>query len=66
VQEGAQDGAVGAIGAEGAADALQGLQLVLSFTLPPGNYATSLLSELLTTQEPERLTEGDGEPVVFE
>lgn len=44
----------------------QGEQLVLSFTLPPGNYATSLLSELLTTQEPERQTEGEGEPVVFE
>jgi tRNA pseudouridine13 synthase len=32
-------------------------QLVLNFTLPAGNYATSLLNEILRTTEPERHTE---------
>jgi tRNA pseudouridine13 synthase len=34
-------------------------QLVLSFTLPAGNYATSVLSEILRTTEPERHTENE-------
>lgn len=51
---------------DGSHDEAEGDQLVLDFTLPPGNYATSLLSELLTTQEPERQTEGEGEPAAFE
>jgi tRNA pseudouridine13 synthase len=29
-------------------------QLVLAFSLPAGNYATSVLSEILRTMEPER------------
>ncbi len=32
-------------------------QLVLAFSLPAGNYATSVLSEILQTTEPERHTE---------
>ena len=32
-------------------------QLVLSFSLPPGTYATSVLEEILTTTEPERHAE---------
>ena len=32
-------------------------QLVLTFSLPAGNYASSLLAELLLTTEPERHTE---------
>ncbi|MEJ7137874.1 tRNA pseudouridine(13) synthase TruD [Amphibiibacter pelophylacis] len=32
-------------------------QLVISFTLPAGTYATSVLGEILRTTEPERLTE---------
>jgi len=32
-------------------------QLVLTFSLPAGNYATSVLAELLSTTEPERHTE---------
>lgn len=35
-------------------------QLVLSFTLPAGNYATSVLGEILHATEPER--QPDGEP----
>ena len=34
-------------------------QLVLSFTLPAGTYATSVLSEILSTTEPERHAEND-------
>jgi len=34
-------------------------QLELSFTLPAGNYATSLLKEILDATEPERLTESE-------
>jgi len=34
-------------------------QLVLSFTLPAGNYATSVLSEILRTTEPELHTENE-------
>ena len=39
-------------------------QLVLSFSLPAGTYATSVLKEILHTTEPERLTEN--EPVAVE
>lgn len=39
-------------------------QLVLTFSLPAGNYATSVLAELLSTTEPERHTEQ--EPAAFE
>ena len=34
-------------------------QLVLAFTLPAGNYATSVLGEILRTTEPERHSEGE-------
>ena len=34
----------------------QAQQLVLTFTLPAGNYATSVLNEILRTTEPERHT----------
>lgn len=34
-------------------------QLVLSFSLPAGNYATSVLNEILHTTEPERHTESE-------
>jgi tRNA pseudouridine13 synthase len=34
-------------------------QLVLSFTLPAGTYATSVLSEILSTTEPERHAENE-------
>ncbi len=34
-------------------------QLLLSFSLPAGNYATSLLSEILSTTEPERHSESE-------
>jgi len=34
-------------------------QLVLSFSLPAGNYATSVLNEILRTTEPERLAENE-------
>ncbi|MDN3544255.1 MAG: tRNA pseudouridine(13) synthase TruD [Roseateles asaccharophilus] len=34
-------------------------QLVLSFSLPAGTYATSVLMEILHTTEPERLTENE-------
>jgi tRNA pseudouridine13 synthase len=38
-------------------------QLVLSFWLPAGNYATSVLGEILRTTEPERHTESDAATV---
>ena len=38
-------------------------QLVLTFALPAGNYATSVLDEILSTTEPERHTEGDSAAV---
>lgn len=34
-------------------------QLLLSFTLPAGNYATSVLNEILHSTEPERHTENE-------
>ncbi|MFG6460326.1 tRNA pseudouridine(13) synthase TruD [Roseateles sp. DXS20W] len=34
-------------------------QLVLTFSLPAGNYATSVLNEILRTTEPERHTESE-------
>jgi tRNA pseudouridine13 synthase len=34
-------------------------QLVLTFALPAGNYATSVLNEILHTSEPERHTENE-------
>lgn len=34
-------------------------QLLLSFSLPAGNYATSVLNEILRTTEPERHTEAE-------
>jgi tRNA pseudouridine13 synthase len=34
-------------------------QLVLTFSLPAGNYATSVLNEILRTTEPERHTEAE-------
>lgn len=34
-------------------------QLVLTFSLPAGNYATSVLNEILVTTEPERHTENE-------
>jgi tRNA pseudouridine13 synthase len=34
-------------------------QLVLTFALPAGNYATSVLNEILHTTEPERHTENE-------
>jgi tRNA pseudouridine13 synthase len=37
----------------------QAHQLVLSFSLPAGNYATSVLNEILRTTEPERHTESE-------
>lgn len=39
-------------------------QLVLTFTLPAGNYATSVLDEILRTTEPDRHTEN--EPVAVD
>lgn len=39
-------------------------QLVIAFTLPAGNYATSVLNEILRTTEPDRHTEA--EPAVAE
>lgn len=41
-------------------------QLVLSFSLPAGNYATSVLNEILRTTEPERFVEGEGEGAAAE
>ncbi|MEL4177620.1 tRNA pseudouridine(13) synthase TruD [Roseateles sp. PN1] len=43
----------------------QAAQLVLTFSLPAGNYATSVLNEILRTTEPERHTENN-EPEVVE
>ncbi len=37
-------------------------QLVLTFSLPAGNYATSVLDEILRTTEPERHTETEPAP----
>jgi tRNA pseudouridine13 synthase len=37
----------------------QAHQLVLAFSLPAGNYATSVLNEILRTTEPERHTESE-------
>lgn len=37
----------------------QAHQLVLDFSLPAGNYATSVLSEVLRTTEPDRHTENE-------
>jgi tRNA pseudouridine13 synthase len=37
----------------------QGNQLVLTFSLPAGNYATSVLNEILRTAEPERHAENE-------
>ncbi|HEX5372650.1 MAG TPA: tRNA pseudouridine(13) synthase TruD, partial [Aquabacterium sp.] len=34
-------------------------QLVLTFSLPAGNYATSVLNEILRTTEPDRYTENE-------
>ncbi len=34
-------------------------QLVLTFSLPAGNYATSVLNEILSTTEPDRHTENE-------
>jgi tRNA pseudouridine13 synthase len=34
-------------------------QLVLTFSLPAGNYATSVLNEILRTTEPDRHTENE-------
>jgi tRNA pseudouridine13 synthase len=42
----------------------QAHQLVLTFALPAGNYATSVLNEILRTTEPDRHTES--EPAVVE
>ena len=39
-------------------------QLVLTFSLPAGNYATSVLSEILRASEPDRHTED--EPAAIE
>ncbi len=38
-------------------------RLVLAFSLPAGNYATSVLNEILRTTEPERHTENEPAPV---
>lgn len=38
-------------------------QLVLTFSLPAGNYATSVLNEILCTVEPDRHTEGESAAV---
>lgn len=38
-------------------------QLVLTFSLPAGNYATSVLNEILQTTEPERHTENEPAPI---
>ena len=36
-------------------------QLVITFSLPAGNYATSVLNEILRTTEPDRHTDTDTE-----
>jgi tRNA pseudouridine13 synthase len=38
-------------------------QLVLSFSLPAGNYATAVLNEILRTSEPDRHTEAEAAAV---
>ncbi len=38
-------------------------QLVLTFSLPAGNYATSVLNEILRTKEPDRHTESESAAV---
>ena len=38
-------------------------QLVLTFSLPAGNYATSVLNEILRTTEPDRQTENEAAAV---
>lgn len=38
-------------------------QLVLTFSLPAGNYATSVLNEILSTTEPDRHTENEPEAI---
>jgi tRNA pseudouridine13 synthase len=40
-------------------------QLVLTFSLPAGNYATSVLNEILHTTEPDRHTENESAAVEF-
>jgi tRNA pseudouridine13 synthase len=42
---------------------LQADRLVLAFTLPAGNYATSVLNEILLATEPDRRTENEPAPV---
>ncbi|MDY0746361.1 tRNA pseudouridine(13) synthase TruD [Paucibacter sp. R3-3] len=42
---------------------LQADQLVLTFSLPAGNYATSVLNEILRTTEPDRHTESESAAV---
>ena len=41
----------------------QANQLVLTFSLPAGSYATSVLNEILHTTEPDRHTEDESAPV---
>ena len=41
----------------------QASQLVLTFSLPAGNYATSVLNEILRTTEPDRHTENESAAV---
>jgi tRNA pseudouridine13 synthase len=41
----------------------QAHQLVLTFTLPAGNYATAVLNEILHTTEPDRHTENESAAV---
>jgi len=41
----------------------QANQLVLTFSLPAGNYATSVLNEILRTTEPDRHTENESAAV---
>jgi tRNA pseudouridine13 synthase len=41
----------------------QANQLVLTFSLPAGNYATSVLNEILRTTEPDRRTENESAAV---
>jgi tRNA pseudouridine13 synthase len=43
----------------------QANQLVLTFSLPAGNYATSVLNEILHTTEPDRHTENESAAVEF-
>ncbi|WP_431286944.1 tRNA pseudouridine(13) synthase TruD [Roseateles chitinivorans] len=41
-------------------------QLVITFSLPAGNYATSVLNEILRTTEPDRHTDTENEPAAAE